>query len=219
MTLVLLSFKKMKSFSLRWAVARWCHVAAPHHHVDHDLGQHDDNVAFVYLLRLHPLLGHLLRAKLNESKPSWGTYPTMVAELISGNVGCMSGRNRKFDQFQISWPPFFTTCLLQPDFTILRRASFTAPEDEHFQEKYFSWLYLFWFPVLERKEKVPRQLVALCLVRGLVHNTCVFLPDQADVSRCKAMAGDVVLHLIRGKCLAEKHTNVLIWIRSKILCQ
>ena len=99
------------------AVARWCHVAAPHHHVDHvDLGQHDDNVAFVYLLRLHPLLGHLLRAKLNESKPSWGTYPTMVAELISGNVGCMSGRNRKFDQFQISWPPFFTTCLLQPDF-------------------------------------------------------------------------------------------------------
>ena len=71
-----------------WAVARWCHVAAPRHHVD-QLGQHDDNVAFVYLLRLHPLLGHLLRAKLNESKPSWGTYPTMVAELISGNVGCM----------------------------------------------------------------------------------------------------------------------------------
>ena len=128
-----MKFKKMKSFSLRWAVARWCHVAAPHHHVDHDLGQHDDNVAFVYLLRLHPLLGHLLRAKLNESKPSWGTYPTMVAELISGNVGWMSGRNRKFDQFQISWPPFFTTCLLQPDFTILRRASFTAPEDEHFR--------------------------------------------------------------------------------------
>ena len=71
-----------------WEVARWCHVAAPRHHVD-QLGQHDDNVAFVYLLRLHPLLGHLLRAKLNESKPSWGTYPTMVAELISGNVGCM----------------------------------------------------------------------------------------------------------------------------------
>ena len=45
--------------------------------------------SLVYLLGLHPLRGHLLRAKLNESKPSWGTYPTMVAELISWNVACM----------------------------------------------------------------------------------------------------------------------------------
>ena len=45
-------------------------LQSPHHHVDQLGGQHDDNVAFVYLLRLHPLLGHLLRAKLNESKPS-----------------------------------------------------------------------------------------------------------------------------------------------------
>ena len=45
--------------------------------------------SLVYLLGLHPLRCHLLRAKLNESKPSWGTYPTMVAELISGNLGCM----------------------------------------------------------------------------------------------------------------------------------
>ena len=78
-----------------------------------------------------------------------------------------------------------------------------------FQDKYFSWLYLFWFPVLERKEKVPRQLVALCLVRGLVHNTCVFLPDQADVSRCKAMAGDVVLHLIKSLMFSWKAYNFL----------
>ena len=87
--MVLWSFKIKICFHW-WAVARWCHVAAPHHHVDQvGLGQHDDNVALVYLLRLHPLLRHLLRAKLNESKPSWGTYPTMVAELISWNVGCM----------------------------------------------------------------------------------------------------------------------------------
>ena len=30
---------------LRGAVARWCHVAAPHHHDDQDPGQHGDNVA------------------------------------------------------------------------------------------------------------------------------------------------------------------------------
>ena len=103
------------------------------------LGQHDDNVAFVYLLRLHPLLGHLLRAKLNESKPSWGTYPTMVAELISWNVGCMRATenltNFKFPDhpsrrvyfnltfnhprvlFRLQRRVFFSRKIIFPDFT------------------------------------------------------------------------------------------------------
>ena len=51
---------------------------------------------------------------------------------------------------------------------------------------------------------MPRQLVALCLVRGSVHNTCVFLPDQTNVSGCKSVAGDVVLHLEGGIWLAQK---------------
>ena len=88
MTLVLWSFK-IKIFFTDGQLLDDVMLQSPHHHVDQLGGQHDDNVAFVYLLRLHPLLGHLLRAKLNESKPSWGTYPTMVAELISWNVGCM----------------------------------------------------------------------------------------------------------------------------------
>ena len=53
---------------------------------------------------------------------------------------------------------------------------------------------------------MPRQLVALCLVRGVVHNTCVFLPDQADVSGCKSVAGDVVLHLGGGSLIGNTGT-------------
>ena len=149
MTLVLWSFNKSKYFSLM-AVARWCHVAAPHHHVDHvDLGQHDDNVAFVYLLRLHPLLSHLLRAKLNESKPSWGTYPTMVAELISGNVGCMRARTENLTNFKFPDHPSWRRVYF--NLTIKAPGSPSSPAGR--VEKYFSWFYLFWFPVLYRGKK------------------------------------------------------------------
>ena len=51
---------------------------------------------------------------------------------------------------------------------------------------------------------MPRQLVALCLVRGVAHNTCVFLPDKSNVSCCKSMAGDVVLHLNQTKNAQEQ---------------
>ena len=33
-----------------------------------------------------------------------------------GKLGLNAGMDRKFDQFQISWPPFLTTGLLQPDY-------------------------------------------------------------------------------------------------------
>ena len=193
--MVLWSFKIKICFHW-WAVARWCHVAAPHHHVDQvGLGQHDDNVALVYLLRLHPLLRHLLRAKLNESKPSWGTYPTMVAELISGNVGCKRERQKiwPISNFLTTLHDVATSTWLFNDaessassrsFFFGNRGKFTFPRFTCSGSLYF-----------KRKEKVPRQLVALCLVRGVAHNTCVFLPDQPDVSGCKSVAGYVVLHL------------------------
>ena len=62
---------------------------------------------------------------------------------------------------------------------------------------YISRFYLVWFPVFYGKKKVARQLVALCLVSSLGHNTCVFLSDQPDIPCCQAVAGDVVLNLRR----------------------
>ena len=52
-------------------------------------------------------------------------------------------------------------------------------------------------PCILWKEKVARQLVALCLVSSLGHNTCVFLSNQPDVPCRQAVAGDVVLNLRR----------------------
>lgn len=66
-----------------------------------------------------------------------------------GKRGLYAG-DRKFDQFQISWPPF-TTCLLQPDIKH-RRVCFVS-SGGIFRKMTFSWFYLFWFPVLYRKEK------------------------------------------------------------------
>ena len=108
-----------------------------------------------------------------------------------GKRGLYAG-DRKFDQFQISWPPF-TTCLLQPDIKH-RRVCFVS-SGGIFRKITFPGFTCSGSLYFTGKKKVPRQLVALCLVRGGVHNTCVFLPDQTDVSGCKAVAGDVVLHL------------------------
>ena len=105
--------------------------------------------SLVYLLGLHPLRGHLLRAKLNESKPSWGTYPTMVAELISGNVGCMRARTENLTNFKFPDHPSWRRVYF--NLTIKAPGSPSSPAGR--VEKYFSWFYLFWFPVLYRGKK------------------------------------------------------------------
>ena len=191
--MVLWSFKIKICFHW-WAVARWCHVAAPHHHVDQvGLGQHDDNVAFVYLLRLHPLLSHLLRAKLNESKPSWGTYPTMVAELISGKVW--------IERWQKIWSNsnFLAThsCGRSTSTWLSTAFSPSSPGGDFDLDKLHFTVLPGLVPCTLWKEKVARQLVALCLVSSLGHNTCVFFSDQPDIPCCQAVAGDVVLNLRR----------------------
>jgi len=67
-------------------------------------------------------------------------------------------------------------------------------------------------PCILWKEKVARQLVALCLVSSLGHNTCVFLSDQPDVPCRQAVAGDVVLNMLLGDILGQASDhNCVIW--------
>ena len=101
--------------------------------------------SLVYLLGLHPLRGHLLRAKLNESKPSWGTYPTMVAELISGKVW--------IERWQKIWSNsnfLATHSCGRSTSTWLSRAFSPSSSGDDFDLdlNYSSRFYLVWFPVL-----------------------------------------------------------------------
>ena len=149
--------------------------------------------SLVYLLGLHPLRGHLLRAKLNESKPSWGTYPTMVAELISGKVW--------IERWQKIWSNsnFLAThsCGRSTSTWLSTAFSPSSPGGNFDLDKLHFTVLPGLVPCTLWKEKVARQLVALCLVSSLGHNTCVFFSDQPDIPCCQAVAGDVVLNLRR----------------------
>ena len=82
-------------------------------------------------------------------------------------------------------------------------------------------------PCILWKEKVARQLVALCLVSSLGHNTCVFLSDQPDVPCRQAVAGDVVLNLRRHwtkqrrlklKCRRRERADITLYGHTWLTC-
>ena len=106
--------------------------------------------SLVYLLGLHPLRGHLLRAKLNESKPSWGTYPTMVAELISGKVW--------IERWQKIWSNsnFLATHSCGRSTSTWLSTAFSpssSGDDFDLDLSYISRFYLVWFPVFYGKKR------------------------------------------------------------------